>query len=153
MEQRLDPPKISPPGYAAMGGLQTYVNGCGLEASLLELVKIRASQLNGCAYCIAIHVRDARRLGETDDRMHLLNAWREAPIYSDRERAALAWTEALTFITEGHVDDDVYEQVRRHFSEKELTDLTFAAIAINGWNRLAIVFRKTVPAFAAKSAG
>lgn len=143
MEQRLDANRIAPDAYRAMAGLQRYVSTCGLEASLLELVKIRSSQINGCAFCIAMHVREAAKLGESQERMHLLAAWREAPVYSERERAALAWTEAVTRIADGHVPDDVYEEARRHFSEKELVDLTYAVIAINGWNRIAIAFRKT----------
>jgi AhpD family alkylhydroperoxidase len=142
MQQRLDANRIAPDGYKAMSGLQAYVNGCGLEASLLELVKIRASQINGCAFCIAMHTQDARKLGESDDRMHLLNAWEEAPVYTPRERAALAWTEAVTLVTEGHVPDAVYEEARKHFSEKELVDLTYAVMTINAWNRIAIAFRK-----------
>jgi len=108
---------------------------------LRELIKIRVSQINGCAYCLAMHTRDARKLGETDERMHLLDAWREAPLYSARERAALAWVEAITLITQGHVPDEVFETVRKQFSEKEIVDLTAAAVAINTWNRLAIAFR------------
>jgi AhpD family alkylhydroperoxidase len=142
MQQRLDANRIAPDGYKAMSGLQAYVNGCGLETSLLELVKIRASQINGCAFCLAMHTQDARKLGESDDRMHLLNAWEEAPVYTPRERAALAWTEAVTLVTEGHVPDAVYEEARQHFSEKELVDLTYAGMTINAWTRLAIAFRK-----------
>ena len=141
MQQRLDAGKIAPEGYRAMSGLQAYVTGCGLEPLLLELVKIRASQINGCAFCIAMHTKDARKLGESDERMHLLNAWEEAPVFSSRERAALAWTEAVTLVTEGHVPDATYEEARKHFSEKELVDLTYAVMAINAWNRLAIAFR------------
>jgi AhpD family alkylhydroperoxidase len=124
-----------------MAGLQAYVDQSGLERSLVELVKIRTSQINGCAYCLVMHTAEARKLGENDERMHLLNAWREAPVFTARERAALAWVEALTLITEGHVPDVVYEQARRHFSENELVDLTAATVAINGWNRVAIAFR------------
>jgi AhpD family alkylhydroperoxidase len=142
MQPRLDANRIAPDGYKAMSGLQAYVNGCGLEASLLELVKIRASQINGCAFCLAMHTQDARKLGESDDRMHLLNAWEEAPVYTPRERAGLAWTEAVTLVTEGHVPDAIYEEARKHFSEKELVDLTYAVMTINAWNRLAIAFRK-----------
>lgn len=142
MKARIDIERIAPDGRKAMRGLQAYVSTSGLEPSLQELVKIRASQINGCANCLAMHVRDARKLGESDDRMHLLNAWQEAPCFSARERAALAWTEAVTLVTEGHVPDEVYEEARRHFAEKELVDLTFAIVAINGWNRLAIAFRK-----------
>src|SRR3954466_2583900 len=115
MQQRLDAMKISPAAFKAMAGLQAYVDQSGLERSLLELVKVRASQINGCAYCLVMHTADARKHGENDERMHLLNAWREAPVFSERERAALAWVEAITLITEGHVSDDVYDQARRYF--------------------------------------
>jgi AhpD family alkylhydroperoxidase len=142
MHQRLDIAKIAPDANKAMIGLQGYVNKSGLEGSLLELVKIRASQINGCASCLAMHVRDASKAGESHERMHLLNAWEEAPIYTARERAALAWTEAVTLVTDGHVPDAVYEEARAQFSEKELVDLTMAIIAINSWNRLAISFRR-----------
>ena len=151
MHQRLDPLKVSPAAYKAMSALQAYVDNSGLDRRLLELVKIRVSQINGCAFCLAMHTRDARKLGETEDRMHLLDAWRESPGYSERERAALAWTEAVTLIREGHVGDDVYDLARRHFSEQELVDLTCAVVAINGWNRIAIPFR-LVPQVAAASA-
>lgn len=142
MKERIDIDRIAPDGRKAMRGLQAYVSASGIEPSLQELVKIRASQINGCANCLAMHVLDARKLGESDDRMHLLSAWHEAPCFTARERAALAWTEAVTLVTEGHVPDEVYEEARRHFSEKELVDLTYAIVAINGWNRLAIAFRK-----------
>jgi AhpD family alkylhydroperoxidase len=137
----LDALKVSPGLYKAMSTLQAYVDASGLERPLLSLVEIRASQINGCAYCLVMHTTDARKRGESDERMHLLNAWREVPIYSPRERAALAWTEAITLVSEGHVPDDVYEETRQHFSEKELVDLTAAVVAINGWNRAAIAFR------------
>jgi AhpD family alkylhydroperoxidase len=127
-----------------MLALQREVEGSGLEPSLLELVKIRASQINGCAYCIDMHTKDARARGETEQRIYALNAWREAPFFSDRERAALQWTEAVTRVADTHVPDDVYQHVRQHFTEVELVVLTFALVAINGWNRLAISFR--VPA-------
>lgn len=140
-EERMDAWRVAPAAFKAMAGLQGYVERCGLEASLLDLVKIRASQINGCAFCIAMHVREARARGESDERMHLLNAWREAPLYSRRECAALAWTEAVTLVTEGHVPDAVYRQARQQFSDKELVDLTCAAVAINGWNRFSIAFR------------
>jgi len=142
MKERLDATKAAPDAYKAMLGLQGYVNRGAIEAPLLELVKIRASQINGCASCLAMHVRDARKAGESDERMQLLNAWEEAPIYTARERAALAWTEAVTLVTDGHVPDAVYEEARAQFSEKELVDLTMAIVAINGWNRLAISFRR-----------
>ena len=141
MQQRIDAINVSPAAIKALSALQTYVDQSGLDAKLRELIKIRASQINGCAYCLAMHTRDARKLGETDERMHLLNAWREAPIFSARERAALAWTEALTLVTHGHVPDAVYEQVRQQFSEKEIVDLTMAVVAINSWNRIAISAR------------
>ncbi len=142
-EQRLDVTKVSPGLYKAMATLQGYIDSCGIERSLLELIKVRASQINGCAYCLAMHTSEARKHGESDERMHLLDAWREAPIFTPRELAALAWTEAVTLISRHHVPDDVYEAARAQFSEKELADVTAAVIAINGWNRLAIAFRAT----------
>jgi len=141
--QRLDAMKISPAAYRALAGLQAYVDQSGLERTVLDLVKIRASQINGCAFCLVMHTTDARKAGESDERMHLLNAWREAPVFTERERAALGWIEALTLVADGHVPDEVYEQARKHFSEKELVDLSAAAVAINGWNRVAIAFRAT----------
>ena len=142
---RLDVRKVSPDLFKAMASLQNYVDASGLERKLLDLAEIRASQINGCAYCIVMHTNDARKHGESDEWMHLLNAWREAPVYSARERAALAWTEAVTMVSDSHVPDDVYGEARRHFSEKELVDLTAAVIAINTWNRAAIAFRATPP--------
>jgi AhpD family alkylhydroperoxidase len=142
MTSRLDANRLAPEGRQAMAGLQAYVNRSGLEPALLALVKIRASQINGCAFCLVMHVRDARQMGEGEERLDLLPAWREAPLYTARERAALAWTEAVTLITDGHVPDALYEAVRQEFGEKELVDLTYAVVAINGWNRLAIAFRK-----------
>lgn len=141
MTLRLDANRLVPEGRQAMAGLQAYVNRSGLEPALLELVKIRASQINGCAFCLAMHMRDARQQGEREERLDLLPAWREAPLYTARERAALAWTEAVTLIADAHVPAAVYETARREFGEKELVDLTYAVIAINGWNRLAIAFR------------
>lgn len=141
MPQRLNYAKASPDGFKAMRQLQAHVDGCGLEHPLLELVKMRASQMNGCAYCLDMHSKDARAAGETEQRLYLLNAWRESPFYSDRERAALAWTEALTCISANDVSDELYAEVREHFSDKELVDLSLAIVAINGWNRLAIPFR------------
>jgi AhpD family alkylhydroperoxidase len=127
-----------------MYGLETYVRRCGLERSLLELVKLRASQINGCAYCVDMHTKDARAEGETEQRLYAVIVWEETPFFTERERAALAWTEAVTLVGQGHVPDDVYQQARGSFSETELVNLTLAIIAINGWNRLAISFR-TVP--------
>ena len=141
MQQRIDVTKVSPAVYQAAAALQTYVDQSGLDAKLRELIKIRASQINGCAFCLAMHTRDARKIGETDERMHLLAAWREAPVYSARERAALAWVEAITLVTQGYVPDEAFEAVRRQFSEKEIVDLTAAAVVINSWNRLAIALR------------
>src|SRR6516164_8782643 len=143
VQPRLNAMKVSPELFKAMLNLENYIEASGLEQKLLDLVKIRASQINGCAYCIIMHTNDARKHGESDEWMHLLNAWREAPIYSARERAALAWTEAVTKISDGHVPDDVYEEARRHFSEKEIVDLTAAVITIDAWNRVAIAFRPT----------
>jgi AhpD family alkylhydroperoxidase len=141
MQARLEYAKASPAGSRAMYGLEQFTQGCGLEKPLLELVKMRASQLNGCAYCLDMHSKDARAAGETEQRLYALNAWRETPFYSERERAALEWTEAVTLISQGHVPDELYERVRNHFSEAELVNLTLAVITINGWNRLAIAFR------------
>jgi AhpD family alkylhydroperoxidase len=141
MQQRIDVTKVSPAAYQAVAALQTYVDRSGLDAKLRDLIKIRVSQINGCAFCLAMHTRDARKTGETDERMHLLAAWREAPIYSARERAALAWVEAITLVSQGHVPDKVFEAVRKQFSEKEIVDLTAAAAAINTWNRIAIALR------------
>ena len=144
MEQRINYSKVAPEGIRALGGLETYLQGCGLEPDLLNLIKTRASQLNGCAYCIDMHTKDARARGETGQRLYALPAWRQTPFYTERERAALAWTEAVTLISHGPVADTLYQEARRHFSEKELVDLTLALVAINGWNRLTIPFR-TVP--------
>jgi AhpD family alkylhydroperoxidase len=129
----------------AMLALQKEVEESGLEAGLVELVKMRASQINGCAYCLNMHFQDAKAQGETDQRLYLLDAWREAPVYTERERAALAWTEAVTLITVDRVSDDVFELAREHFSESELADLTLAVVAINGWNRFNIAFRNIPP--------
>ncbi|NUM53418.1 MAG: carboxymuconolactone decarboxylase family protein [Candidatus Hydrogenedentes bacterium] len=142
MQPRLDYASVAPDGVKAMWGLEKYVHGCGLEPSLLELVKTRASQINGCAYCIDMHTKDARAGGETEQRLYALSAWRETPFFSDRERAALAWTEAVTNVAQTNVPNEVYELARQHFDEKELADLTLAVVAINGWNRLAVSFRK-----------
>jgi AhpD family alkylhydroperoxidase len=138
---RLDYRQVAPKAVQAMRELEAYVKSTGLEPSLLELVKIRASQLNGCAYCIDLHTRNARAAGEAERRIYALSAWRETPFFSARERAALAWAEAVTLLAESRVPDDVYEEARRHFTERELVDLTMAVVAINGWNRLAVAFR------------
>ena len=141
MQSRFDGAKDAPGGYHAMLGLETYLHQCGLELPLVHLIKLRTSQVNGCAYCIDMHWKDLRAIGETEQRLYGLDAWHESPYYTDRERAALAWTEAVTRITDGHVPDAVYEEIRPHFSEKELADLTLAIATINAWNRMAIASR------------
>lgn len=141
MKPRIEMHTVAPAAYKAMRSLSEYTATCGLEPALLELVKTRASQINGCAYCIQMHTRDARKLGETDERLHLLAAWRESPHYTPRERAALAWTEALTLLTEGHASDAVYGEVRAQFSEEEVVNLSLAIATINAWNRLALGLR------------
>lgn len=140
-QQRIDYKKAAPGAYQAMLALEAYVHRTGLERSLLELVKTRVSQINGCAHCLDMHTKEARAAGETEQRLHVLAAWREAPFYSERERAALAWAEALTQISSREVSDELYAEARRHFGEKELVDLSVAIVAINGWNRLAVPFR------------
>ncbi|HMF54354.1 MAG TPA: carboxymuconolactone decarboxylase family protein [Edaphobacter sp.] len=144
MQPRFAYPKLSPGGYHAMLGLEKYLGQCGLEEGLLHLIKLRVSQINGCAFCLDMHWKDLRAIGENEQRLYSLDAWRECPYYTDRERAALGWAEALTLITQGHASDAVYEEARAHFSEKELSDLTFAIVTINGWNRISISAR-TVP--------
>jgi len=144
MKARLNAKEQSPAGMKAMTALHAFVHQCGLEKSLLELVKLRASQINGCAHCIDMHAKALRAAGESERRIYLLNAWRESPQYTARERAALTWTEALTLVTQGHVPDEVYEAARREFGESDLVNLTLAVVAINGANRINIAFR-TVP--------
>jgi len=144
MKERLNYSKVAPEALNAMLALEKYVHGSVLERPLYELVKTRASQINGCAFCLDMHTKDARKAGETEQRLYALSAWRETPFYTERERVALAWTEALTLISENDVSDELYENVSKHFSEGERVALTMAIIAINGWNRLAISFR-TVP--------
>jgi AhpD family alkylhydroperoxidase len=144
MEPRIDYAKTAPEVRAAMMSLEQYVHQTGLDRGLLELVKLHASLINGCAYCADMHTKVARSRGETEQRLYAVSLWRETPFYSDRERAAVAWTEAVTLVSVDHVPDDVYDLARQHFTEKELVDLTLAIVAINGWNRLAVAF-KTVP--------
>lgn len=144
LTNRIDYQREAPGALKAMLELEKYVTGSGLERSLYELVKLRASQINGCAYCLDMHSKDARKAGETEQRIYALVAWRETPFYTERERAALAWTEALTLISDNEISDELYASVREHFDEKELVALSMGIIAINGWNRLAIGFR-TVP--------
>jgi len=141
MKPRFNYAKVAPGVYDAMDAADQYLAACGLEESLLQLVRLRASQINGCAYCIDMHWKDLRVIGETEQRLCSLDAWRECPYYTERERAALAWTEAVTLVSEGHVPDAVLEEARRRLSEKELADLTFAVATINGWNRLSIAAR------------
>ena len=141
MQPRIDSSRINPDAYKAMSTLQTYVDATELEQSLRELVKIRASQINSCAFCLHMHLRDARKLGESQERLDLLTAWRDAPLFTPRERAALAWTEAVTLVADSHVPDDVYKAARAEFSEQELVDLTVAIVSINGWNRLMVSLR------------
>jgi AhpD family alkylhydroperoxidase len=144
MQARLDPRKVAPEAMKVVSALHTYVRKSGLEHDLLELVKLRASQMNGCAWCMDMHTKELRAAGESEQRLYLLSAWRECPFYNDRERAALAWTEALTSLTDGNVPDEVFAQARAEFSEEDLVKLTIAVVAINGANRINIAF-STVP--------
>ncbi len=141
MDRRFDYRQFSPEPVQAMVALEKYIATCGLDHKFVHLLKLRASQMNGCAFCIDMHSIDARAAGETEQRLYALNAWREAPFFTDRERAGLAWIEAITLVSETHVPDDVYDEARRHFSDKEICDLTFIASTINAWNRLAIASR------------
>jgi AhpD family alkylhydroperoxidase len=141
MEPRINYTHVVPDAVKAVSGLEAYVRRCGLEKQLLELVRVRASQINGCAFCIDMHTKEASAGGETEQRLYGLNAWRETPYYTDRERAALEWTEAVTLISQGHAPDNIYDAVRSHFGEKEIVDLTIAVAGINAWNRLAIAMR------------
>jgi AhpD family alkylhydroperoxidase len=143
MKPRLNYAKVAPGTYEAMDALDRYLQACDVEKSLILLVQLRASQINGCAYCLDMHWKDSCAIGEHEQRLYSLDAWRECSYYTDRERAALEWTEAVTLITTGHVPDAVYEHVRSHFSEKELSDLTLTVAAINAWNRLSIAGRLT----------
>lgn len=141
MEARLDPRKAAPDAMKAMSALHAYVGNCGLDHKLVEFVKLRASQINGCAWCIDMHTKELRAAGESEQRLYLVGAWRECPFYSERERAALAWTEALTLLADDHVPDDVFTLARAQFSEEELVKLTLAIVAINGANRINVAFR------------
>jgi AhpD family alkylhydroperoxidase len=152
MKQRLNPSAIAPEGFAALLGVEKYLDGSGLDRRLQLLVKTRVSQINGCAYCLHMHTADARKAGENEVRLHLLDAWRESNLYTARERAALAWAESLTHIAETHAPDAVYDEARRHFSEKELADLSIAIAMINAWNRLTIGARVVHPGDLAKAA-
>lgn len=142
LKPRLQLGNIAPEALKAVLQVSAYINNhSGLEPSLLNLVYLRASQINGCAWCIDMHTKDARALGETEQRLYLVSAWREAPFYTERERAALAWTEAVTLVAKDHVPDDVYEEVKQHFTDKELVNLTLAITQINVWNRFNVAFR------------
>ncbi|HUN51234.1 MAG TPA: carboxymuconolactone decarboxylase family protein [Candidatus Sulfotelmatobacter sp.] len=152
MKARLNPYQAAPGAMQAMAALEGYIQSCGLEASLAELVRTRASQINGCAFCLHMHTRDARAHGETEERLYLLNAWRESPLYSERERAALAWTEAVTQVAETHVPDAAYDGLRQHFTEAEVVNLTLLIASINAWNRIAISFRSLHPVKPARPA-
>jgi AhpD family alkylhydroperoxidase len=145
MKARLNPYEVAPDLIDAMRELEKKVHGSGLERSLIYLVKIRASQLNGCAFCVHMHTRDARAEGETEERLYLLSAWRESPLYTQRERAALAWTDALTLLPETHAPDDVYAELSASFTEAERVKLTMAIATINAWNRIAVGFRAVHP--------
>ncbi len=152
MKARMDYRKASPLGAKAMAEVHAFLHGCGLDQDLLELVKLRASQINGCAYCIDMHTKKMRGAGESEQRLYLLNAWEEAPLYTPRERAALAWTEAVTLIAQSHANDAVYDEVRKHFTDEELANLTMAICAINSANRMSIAFRR-MPADGRAAAG
>jgi AhpD family alkylhydroperoxidase len=141
MNVRLNYGKAAPGVYDAMDALDQYLQGCGLERTLVSLVQLRVSQINGCAYCLDMHWKDLRAAGEHEQRLYSLEAWRECPYYTEREQAALAWTEAVTLVADGHVPDAVYDKVRAHLGEKELADLTLVVAAINAWNRLSIAAR------------
>jgi AhpD family alkylhydroperoxidase len=143
MQPRIDITSASPGALQAMLGLENYLHQCGLDAKLLDLVKLRVSQINGCAYCLDMHWKDLRAAGETEQRLYGLDAWRESPYYTERERAALAWAEAVTLVADTHVPDEVFDEARRHFSDEELADLTLGVVAINGFNRLNIAYRTT----------
>jgi AhpD family alkylhydroperoxidase len=153
MPERLNPRDAAPDAMNAMSRLHAWVRNCGLEHGLLELVKLRASQMNGCAWCLDMHTKELRAAGESEQRLYLLSAWRECPFYSARERAALAWTEALTTLDDGDVPDDVYALARGEFGEQELVNLTLAIVAINGANRINIAFRAVPGSYKVQSAG
>lgn len=145
MEQRMDMSKIDPEAYQAVLGLEKYLANTGIDKTLKELIKIRASQLNGCAFCLDMHTEDARKNGETEKRIYGLDAWRESPFYTEKERAALALTEAVTLVSETHVPDEVYHQAKEQFGEKQLAQILMAIATINVWNRIAITTRMMPP--------
>ena len=141
MERRFDYRAFAPEPVQAMLALEKYIAGCGLDHKFVHLLKLRASQVNGCAFCIDMHSIDARAAGETEQRLYALDAWRETPFFTDRERAGLAWIEAVTLVSQTHVPDAVYDEARAHFSDKEISDLTFIAATINAWNRISVASR------------
>ena len=141
--ERLDYREISAEGFGILGALSNYVHGCGLEVSLMELVKLRASQINGCANCVELHANKLRKLGEGENRIQSLVVWRDSPEFSERETAALAWCESVTLVSESRVPDDIFERAKAQFTDKELVDLTLGIITINGHNRLAVAFRRS----------
>jgi AhpD family alkylhydroperoxidase len=147
MKSRIEYAQIAPGAVEAMRALEKYVRTCGIDPKLLELIKIRASQINGCAYCLDMHTKDARAQGETEQRIYALNAWRETPFSTEKERAALAWTESVTQVSTSQVPNEVYEIVRQHLDEKEIVNITTAIVAINGWNRFAVSFRSVPGAY------
>src|ERR1035437_6533395 len=147
MKTRIDYKQVAPAVFQAMLAFETFVHSCGLDPVLLELIKIRASQINGCAYCLDMHTKDARIQGETEQRIYALNAWRETPFFTEKERAALAWTESVTQVSTSQVPNEVYEIVRQHLDEKEIVNITTAIVAINGWNRFAVSFRSVPGAY------
>ena len=147
MKPRIEFHKIGQKPIQLMLAIEGYLNGCGLDHGMLHLIKLRASQINGCAYCIDMHSKDARAAGESEQRLYALNAWEETPFFSERERAALQWTEALTLVADGHVPDAVFEAVRPHFTDDELVNLSLAISTINAWNRLSIAFRSVPGAY------
>lgn len=147
MQMRFNYAKHAAPAYQGMIGVETYLAGCGFDHKFMHMLKLRASQLNGCAFCIDMHWKDARAAGETEQRLYGLDAWEESPYYTDRERAALAWIEATTNLHDGHVSDAAYDRVKSHFSEKEIADLTVISAIINAWNRLAIASRSPAGAY------
>ena len=153
MTPRIDYRKFSPDALQAMLALEKYLAGCGFPHKFMHLLKLRASQINGCAYCIDMHSIDARAAGETEQRLYALDAWRETPFFDDRERAGLAWIEAVTLVSQGHVPDGVYDEARQHFSEEEIVNLTYLAATINAWNRIAVSLRAVPGHYKAKTAG
>jgi len=152
MNPRIDYRKFSPDALQAMLALEKHLAACGLDHTLIHLLKLRASQLNGCAYCIDMHSIDARAAGETEQRLYALDAWRDTPFFSERERAALAWVEAVTLVSQDHVPDGVFDEAREHFSEQEIVDLTYLAATINAWNRIAISLRAVPGRYKARAA-